>query len=304
MSLSKMLGARVQFHWIPNKHRDPELLVLVLLLLPHCVLQRHRHLFSYLLFSSHTKREAAVPHPNSSLNTHPLPFSLPPARSAPHQKHNRKKVDTQTLPQPQLHRQARCCRKGNNDKLTLILQTLILQIRNIIIIVIIIRKQTHQRVRTVAHSQKLPTRVRSCRSRHASRCIPSTSVRRVDSGVTPARRRRRRRRPDAPLKLHLRVSFLFFCRCVGSRALARAVVTILVPQNGDGEEALVVLVVLVVVHARPDVRPGFRATDRNQARPSQFLEPKERRPLDAESSSTAGRRFFLADRWTQSHSNR
>jgi hypothetical protein len=81
--------------------------------------------------------------------------------------------------------------------------------------VIIIRKQTHQRVRTVAHSQKLPTRVRSCRSRHASRCIPSTSMRRVDSGVTPARRRRRR--PDPPLKLHLRVSFLFFCRYVGSR---------------------------------------------------------------------------------------
>jgi hypothetical protein len=75
-----MLGARVQFHWIPNKHREPELLVLVLLLLPHCVLQRHRHLFSYLLFSSHTKKEAAVPHPNSSLNTHPLPFSLAEAR--------------------------------------------------------------------------------------------------------------------------------------------------------------------------------------------------------------------------------
>jgi hypothetical protein len=164
--------------------------------------------------------------------------------------------------------------------------------------VIIIRKQTHQRVRTVAHSQKLPTRVRSCRSRHASRCIPSTSMRRVDSGVTPARRRRRR--PDPPLKLHLRVSFLFFCRYVGSRALARAVVTILVQQNGDGEQALVV----AVVNARPDVRPGFRATYRNQARLSQFLGPKERRPLDAEPSPTAGRRFFLADCWTQSHSDR
>ncbi len=111
-------------------------------------------------------------------------------------------------------------------------------------------------------------------------------MRRVDSGVTPARRRR----PDPPFKLHLRVPFLFFCRCVGSRALARAVVTILVPQNGDGEEALVVVVV-VVVHPRPDVRPGFRATDRNQARLSQFLGPKERRPLDAEYSPTDGRRF-------------
>jgi hypothetical protein len=127
-----MLGARVQFHCIPNKHREPELMVLllVLLLLPHCVLQRHRHLFSYLLFSSHTKKEAAVPHPNSSLTTHPLPFSLRPAGSAPHQKHDRKKVETQTL---QLPRQERCCRKGNNDKLTLILQ-----IRSIIIIIIVI----------------------------------------------------------------------------------------------------------------------------------------------------------------------
>jgi hypothetical protein len=58
-----MLGARVQFHLIPNKHREPELLVLVLLLLPHCVLQRHRHLFSYLLFSSHTKKGSCGPSP-------------------------------------------------------------------------------------------------------------------------------------------------------------------------------------------------------------------------------------------------
>ncbi len=293
MSLSKMLGARVQFHWIPNKHREPELLVLVLLLLPHCVLQRHRHLFSYLLFSSHTKREAAVPHPNSSLNTHPLPFSLPPARSAPHQKHGRKKVDTQTLSQPQLPRQARCCRIGNNDKLTLILQ-----IRNIIIIVIIIRKQTHQRVRTVAHSQKLPTRVRSCRSRHASRCIPSTSVRRVDSGVTPARRRRRRRRPDPPLKTpptSLLPIFLPLCwvpstcsrscddSCATKRRWRRS------PRRPRRRAC---------ASRRPDVRPGFRATDRNQARPSQFLGPKERRPLDVDSfSPTAGCRVFM-DRWT------
>ncbi len=260
--------------------------------------------------SPHTqKKEAAVPHPNYCLNTQPLPFSLPPARSAPHQKHDRKKVDTQTLPQPQLSRQARCCRKGNNDKLTLILQTLILQIRNIIMI--IIRRQTHQRVRTVAHSQKLPTRVRSCRSRHASRCIPSTSMRRVDSGVTPARRRRRR--PDPPLKLHQRVSFLFLCRCVGSRALARAVGTILVPPNGDGDEALVVVV--VVVHARPDfptsVPASARPTEtkracrsfwdqRNADRWTQSLH----RPLDLDyNSPTAGRRVTVIGKYVGGQNN-
>lgn len=254
--------------------------------------------------SPHTqKKETAVPRPNYSLNTHPLPFSLPPARSAPHQKHDRKKVDTQTLPQAQPSRQARCCRKGNNDKLTQILQTLILQIRNIIIVVIIIRKQTHQRVRTVAHSQKLPTRIRSRRSRHASRCIPSTSMRRVESGATPASSSSSRPTPQTPPTSLLPI-FLPLCwvpstcsrswddSCAIKRRWRRS------PRRRLPRRRR------ACASRRPDVRPGFRATDRNQSRLSQFLGPKERRLLDADPSPTAGRRFFLADRWTQSHSNR
>lgn len=132
----------VQFHLIPYKHSESRILLLMLLLLSHGILQRHRHLFPRQFSPLAIKREND-PQCTHSFTENPTqtPHFSRPAKTTTsdtlrifsnraHRKHGASELTPKPKTQHRFLLQERCCSSNNNNndivKLTVIPHSIII----------------------------------------------------------------------------------------------------------------------------------------------------------------------------------